>query len=224
MTDRNNTAHDPKHADLMDSVYRYTRHVYDASRKYFLLGRDRMISNIPVMPNQTIVEVGCGTARNLKRIAQLQPDARLAGLDASQAMLETARKNLDQAGLNDVPLIHAYADQLDPKAHLPADRQAVDHLVYSYCLTMIPPWRESLEHGWSLLPIGGTLNIVDFGTMKAWPDWVRQPFMKFLASFHVQPLDAIHEWAEGLPDDTASISRTEVGRGYAVITRVMRVG
>ena len=31
------------HSVLMDDVYRYQRHIYDASRKFYLLGRDRLI-------------------------------------------------------------------------------------------------------------------------------------------------------------------------------------
>ena len=34
------------HAALMDGVYRWQRHVYDVTRKYYLLGRDRMIEGL----------------------------------------------------------------------------------------------------------------------------------------------------------------------------------
>ncbi len=36
------------HAELMDGVYRYQRHVYDLTRKYYLLGRDRLIDGLDV--------------------------------------------------------------------------------------------------------------------------------------------------------------------------------
>ena len=36
------------HAALMDGVYRWQRHVYDVTRKYYLLGRDRMIAGLGV--------------------------------------------------------------------------------------------------------------------------------------------------------------------------------
>ena len=32
------------HDQLMDSVYRYQRHIYDLSRKYYLLGRNGLIA------------------------------------------------------------------------------------------------------------------------------------------------------------------------------------
>ncbi|MDH4412604.1 MAG: SAM-dependent methyltransferase, partial [Rhizobium sp.] len=34
------------HADRMDRMYRYQRHIYDLSRKYYLLGRDHMIAGL----------------------------------------------------------------------------------------------------------------------------------------------------------------------------------
>ncbi|TIQ66810.1 MAG: SAM-dependent methyltransferase, partial [Mesorhizobium sp.] len=32
----------------MDGVYRWQRHIYDLTRKYYLLGRDRLISGLEV--------------------------------------------------------------------------------------------------------------------------------------------------------------------------------
>ena len=34
------------HAELMDGVYRHQRHIYDSTRKYYLLGRDRLIAGL----------------------------------------------------------------------------------------------------------------------------------------------------------------------------------
>ncbi|TIV74063.1 MAG: SAM-dependent methyltransferase, partial [Mesorhizobium sp.] len=36
------------HAELMDGVYRWQRHIYDLTRKYYLLGRDRLIDGLDV--------------------------------------------------------------------------------------------------------------------------------------------------------------------------------
>lgn len=36
------------HANLMDRIYRRQRHFYDATRKYYLLGRDPMIAGLAV--------------------------------------------------------------------------------------------------------------------------------------------------------------------------------
>ena len=79
-----------EHAALMDDVYRYQRYIYDFTRKYYLFGRDRLIKELSPKPDARIVEVGCGTARNLIKMSQRYPGRRFFGLDASEAMLETA--------------------------------------------------------------------------------------------------------------------------------------
>ena len=63
------------HAGLMDSVYRSQRHIYDVTRKYYLLGRDRMIENLAPHDGANVLEVGCGTGRNLILAAQKYPNA-----------------------------------------------------------------------------------------------------------------------------------------------------
>ncbi len=85
------TAHLPDVTRAMNNMYRYTRHVYDASRKFYLLGRDRLINELAAQPGEIVIEVGCGTARNLIKMAQKYPATRFYGLDASEEMLKTAR-------------------------------------------------------------------------------------------------------------------------------------
>ena len=49
----------------------------------------------------TLLDLGCGSARLLARLAHGRPDARLVGLDLSEPMLETGRGLLDREGLAD---------------------------------------------------------------------------------------------------------------------------
>ncbi len=81
---------------LMDSVYRRQRHIYNVTRKYFLLGRDHLIGELKPPSNGTVLEIGCGTGRNLIAAARAYPEARLFGLDVSTVMLSTARANIRQ--------------------------------------------------------------------------------------------------------------------------------
>ena len=89
------------HAALMDKVYRRQRYIYDLTRRYYLFGRDKLIRELALKPGEAVVEIGCGTARNLIRIARLYPQAELFGLDASQEMLRTAAQNIAAAGLTE---------------------------------------------------------------------------------------------------------------------------
>lgn len=210
------------HGRLMDTIYRYTRHVYDITRKYYLLGRDRCLQSIPIEPGDVTVEVGCGTARNLKYLARRHPAGTFAGVDASTVMLQTAQKSLEKAGLNHVPLVCCFAETLDPKIHLPSSHQNVRHMVFSYCLTMIPPWKAVLDRAWELTPPGGTISIVDFGTFDGWPSLPRQLFLRFLKAFHVTPVAEIHSWALDLGPNSAEVQQENIAGGYAVLTRVLK--
>ena len=71
------------HFGRMDKVYRRQRYIYDFTRKYYLVGRDSLIKNLALEPGARLVEIGCGTGRNLIAIARTYPHARLYGLDAS---------------------------------------------------------------------------------------------------------------------------------------------
>ena len=87
------------HAELMDGVYRRQRHVYDLTRKYYLLGRDRMIGGLAVPAGGTVLELGCGTGRNMVLAARRYPAARLFGIDISGEMLETAATSVARHGI-----------------------------------------------------------------------------------------------------------------------------
>ena len=46
--------------ELMDRVYRHQRHVYDLTRKYYLLGRDPLIARLDVPAGGHVLELGAG--------------------------------------------------------------------------------------------------------------------------------------------------------------------
>ena len=174
---------DPQHFGLMDKVYRRQRYVYDFTRKYYLLGRDSLIRDLDLKPGQTLVEIGCGTARNLIAIARRYPEARLYGVDASAQMLLTAREQLARAGLEDrVTLVHGLAENLSPAAF---GVEAFDHALFSYSLSMIPDWQQALVAAAKALSEQGHVHIVDFGDLKTLPG--KHLLRAWLALFHVTP-------------------------------------
>jgi S-adenosylmethionine-diacylgycerolhomoserine-N-methlytransferase len=136
------------HGALMDRIYRRQRHIYDVTRKYYLFGRDTLIDRLDLKPGARVLEVGCGTARNLIRIARKYPGVKLYGLDASAQMLATAHRSLSQADLAArVKLIEAYAENLSPG--LFGESEPFDAIVFSYSLSMIPDWLvETMLRAW----------------------------------------------------------------------------
>ncbi len=169
----------------MDSMYRWTRHVYDLSRKYYLLGRDQMIDNLNVKEGERICEVGCGTARNLIKIATKYPNDVYYGLDASEEMLKTAQTNLEQAQMKDKILLkQAFSQSFNPQSLFDL-KEPLDKIIFSYALSIIPPWPESLDHALELLPSGGQIHIVDFGSQSELPKFFRKFLFWWLKKFHV---------------------------------------
>src|SRR5271157_1646707 len=87
-------------AALMDRMYRHQRHVYDLSRKYYLAGRDEAIARLKPAPGDTVLEIGCGTGRNLIKAATAYPQARFFGLDVSREMLFVAAASIARARIS----------------------------------------------------------------------------------------------------------------------------
>jgi len=176
----------PGHGALMDAVYRRQRHVYDLTRKYYLLGRDEMLAGLRAAPGETMLELGCGTGRNIVLAARLYPQAHLFGLDISAAMLETASVSLAREGLcGKVRLAEGDATGFDGRALFGV--AAFDRVFISYSLSMIPDWQGAVRAALAALAPSGSLHIVDFGQQERLPGWFRPVLRAWLRRFHVEP-------------------------------------
>ena len=204
------------HAVLMDQVYRHQRHIYNLTRKYYLFGRDRLIRELALKPGEGLVEIGCGTARNLIAIAQRYPGVRLYGLDASREMLKTASEAVVRAGLGEqIRLVHAFAEALSPQLFGPDAR--LDRALFSYSLSMIPDWRGALRAAGAALPAEGSIHVVDFGDLTGLGRPGAALMRRWLKLFHVEPRTEILEAIERL-DKTAGNLWISPGR-YAFTWR-----
>ena len=99
------------HAELMDGVYHWQRHIYDLTRKYYLLGRDRLIDGLEVPQGGTVLELGCGTGRNIILAARRYPNPGEAALPAYLEMqnYDTIRGNIDRVAIHHANLIEFLA-------------------------------------------------------------------------------------------------------------------
>lgn len=161
----------------MDRMYALQRHIYDATRRFYLLGRDRLLEEMPAPHGGAVLEMGCGTGRNLAVLRRLRPDLNLCGLDVSARMLETAGRKLEG---HDVRLTCCQAEELNPCVHFKLDGR-FDVVFFSYVLSMIPTWKDALEAGWAALKPGGTLAVVDFwgqGGLPVWLEWLHERWLR----------------------------------------------
>jgi S-adenosylmethionine-diacylgycerolhomoserine-N-methlytransferase len=173
-------------ARLMDRMYRHQRHFYDATRKFYLLGRDQLIRGINPPVRGRVLEIGCGTGRNLVRAAKTWPSIQAYGIDVSAEMLATARRSIAQSQLQGrVALAQADATLLDPRELFGV--ATFDRIFISYALSMIPEWKEALARACDCLTPGGSLHIVDFGDQAGLPAPFRRALVCWLALFSVHP-------------------------------------
>ena len=169
------------HAALMDSVYRGQRHIYDLTRKYYLFGRDRLIAGLDLRAGQAVVEIACGTGRNLSKVAQMWHGATLHGLDLSSEMLKSAHATLGGSAV----LAQGDATAFCGQALFASP--TFDRAILSYALSMIPDWQAALDQAAAALAPGGSLHVVDFGDLGGLPAPLRAGLRAWLAAFHVTP-------------------------------------
>ena len=155
----------------LESYYRFHSLIYDATRWSFLFGRQAIIDLAAAGgPAERILEIGCGTGRNLIALQRAFPGAAVTGVDLSAAMLGVAARKAGGAEL----VCRAYDEPL-------AAGQPFDLVVCSYSLSMFNPgWEEALSCATADLRPGGRLALVDFH------DTPSAPFRRWMALNHVR--------------------------------------
>jgi len=199
----------------MDRMYRHQRHIYDLTRKFYLLGRDGLLEALPCAPGMTICEIGTGTGRNLVRLALRSSGVRLYGIDASRVMLATANATIERAGIAErVSLAEANIEAFDPVRSFGIDK--FDVVYFSYVMSMVPDWRRAVSRAIEWLRPGGTLAVVDFADQAQTSPLRRRLLLAWLALFDVHPRAEIER-------ELCSIARAiderphhrSLARGYA---------
>ena len=156
--------------DVLKHYYRVHSRIYDLTRWSFLFGRSAIIQNISkLMTPARILEIGCGTGKNLAALCRTFPDASVTGVDLSEAMLKVARKNL--VAFNRQVLLQSMPYNAPLRAELPFDL-----ILFSYSLSMFNPgWEEALDYAYQDLAEGGQIAVVDFhdSTFPGFKSWMR---------------------------------------------------
>lgn len=154
------------------SYYRWQSHIYDATRWAFLFGRQELIRRAATGTPARILEVGCGTGRNLEQLARAFPRTEIVGVDCSGDMLAKARAKLADFGAR---------IKLHEGAYTAGVAGRFDLIVCSYSLSMMNPgYAEVLAGCRADLAAGGRLAVVDF--LEAGPAW----FGRWMAVNHVR--------------------------------------
>ena len=146
----------PPPAGAVEAYYRRHAQIYDATRWSFLFGRTAILRDISAAGTPSrILEVGCGTGRNLAALCRHFPRAMVTGVDLSEAMLERARQKTAPFGRRVSLVGRAYA--------APLRAGGFDLVLFSYALSMFNPGYEAaLAAAQRDLAPGGHVAVVDF--------------------------------------------------------------
>ena len=142
----------------IEGYYRWHARIYDATRWSFLFGREAVLHRVAVggPAPKRILEIGCGTGRNVVSLARRFPQAEITGVDLSEAMLAVAARKAAPYGPRVRLVRQAY--------HAPLGATAgFDLVLCSYALSMFNPGFEAAIAAAErdLVP-GGRFALVDF--------------------------------------------------------------
>lgn len=205
----------------MNRMYRRQRHIYNGTRRYYLLGRDELIADLQPARGAKVLEIGCGTGRNLVQAARLYSEATFFGIDVSTEMLTSATSAVSRAGLADrIRVAQGDATAFDPQSLF--GLRCFDRVMISYCLSMISDWHSVLHAAAACLKPGGRMHIVDFGEQERLPTVFRVLLRRWLGFFDVTPRSDLHHALSAMAEHRGFSLRFERPFGgysqYAVLT------
>jgi S-adenosylmethionine-diacylgycerolhomoserine-N-methlytransferase len=139
----------------LERFYGLHASIYDWTRPFFLYGRRRLLDALTVRPGQRVLDVGSGTGWSLPRL--LGAGAEVVAVECSAPMRERLRARARRLGAGSrLRLVER------PYGSPGAERLGADRVLFSYSLSMIPPYAEALASARRDLRAGGRIGVVDF--------------------------------------------------------------
>src|SRR4029077_5015654 len=119
--------------------------------------RRKAVARLGLKPGDTVLEVGCGTGRNLRLLREaVGSNGRVVGVDASSGMLAHARRLVSKHGWTNVHLMHRDA------ADLVLDGE-IDGALFSLSYSVLPDREAVLSNVWEMMRSDGRLVVMDAG-------------------------------------------------------------
>jgi ubiquinone/menaquinone biosynthesis C-methylase UbiE len=117
--------------------------------------RRRAVAALALRPGERVLELGCGSGRNLEPLAAaIGPRGTILGADLSAGMLARAERLVEHRGWCNVTLLRQDAGRLEAL-------DTFDGVLFSLSYSVIPERRVVLGRAWAALRAGGRLVIMD---------------------------------------------------------------
>lgn len=203
----------------------YVRRRYDRIARFFVLFewlfllppgiRRRAVARLALRPGDAVLEVGCGTGRNLRPLVEaVGPGGHVYGVDLSEGMLAEAVQLCGREGWRGVTL--ACADAANYKAPAP-----LDGVIFSLSYAVMPHHREVLRHAWGQLRPGGRLVIMDAKLPSNRLGRLLHPFVMWASRLTVLGNPDVRPWDE-LRELAGEVETEEVSFGTYYICRATK--
>ncbi|CAN5379320.1 hypothetical protein BH18ACI2_BH18ACI2_04960 [soil metagenome] len=152
--------------------------------------RCKAVSRLELKSGSRVLEVGCGTGRNLALLLEaVGAEGQVYGIDLSEGMLAEAKELCTQAGWHNVELMRAdAADYVLP--------EPVDGAIFSLSYAVIPHHRDALRHAWNQLRQGSYLVIMDAKLPSGILGKLLHPFVVWTSKLTVLGNPDVRPWDE----------------------------
>jgi len=154
-----------------------------------------------VRPGSTVVDLGSGAGLDLLIAARkVGEEGKVIGIDMTEAMIEAARRNLEQAGAANVEVRKGLIEDL------PVEDASVDWVISNCVINLSPDKEQVFREIARVLKPGGRFSISDIVAEKL-PDWLREHAAAYSACIG----GAISEDAYRSGLEQAGLTEVEVG-------------
>jgi len=201
----------------------FVRRRYDRLARFFVFFewlfllppgiRRKAVARMELGAGGRVLEVGCGTGRNLAALVQaVGAGGQVYGVDLSDGMLAEARELCARSGWQNVALIQADAAGYN----LP---EPVDGVIFSLSYAVIPRHREALRRAWEQLRPGGYLVIMDAKLPSGIVGKLLRPFVVWASRLTVlgnpdlRPWDDLRELTDQVDYEEAQFGTYYICRG-----------
>jgi ubiquinone/menaquinone biosynthesis C-methylase UbiE len=155
--------------------YRFLTPFFDFIQKYIVRDvryKTLLIEQANAQPGQKVLDLGCGTGTLAIMAKEMQPDAKVSGLDADPDMLKVAKYK--SAGQNiEVNFDEGFTNKL------PYPDASFDIVMSSIMIHHLetPDKEKTAQEVFRVLKPGGELHIIDFGKPVSWYGKLLGPFL-----------------------------------------------